>query len=443
MRYALTFVALLFSVRHIGIRLLPILNGFMAKHVCSAIFVSRRALAEVRNSELRIRLFRLPAIEIDLAQKWVQVSLWGLGARAAFYHAERGCILCKQSPLPGSRSTAQHRLALQRTEILQPKENFPVDFSPDITSWMETQPAPTLAVCALHRDRIIAEQYRPGISPDTSLPGWSMAKSVMNALVGILVKQGRLDLHEPLPARLWQGAQTGRTNITMHHLLQMSSGLSWTERYWWSSDVTNMLFNSEDVSHSITTKPCRAQPGRRFQYASGTTNAISKALRYLLGDEYPAFPYQYLFEPLGMHTALMETDAAGHFVGSSFMLASARDWSKFGLLYLQDGMWNGENILPQGWVAYTRSPAPAAPAREYGAHFWLNLGEEEQPETRKMPNVSADVYYASGFGGQRLFIVPTYDLVIVRLGAAHFTEPDFNLLLSHFLAEFEKNKRKF
>jgi len=201
---------------------------------------------------------------------------------------------------------------LQRTDTLLSKEDLWADFSPDITPWVKTQPAPTLAVYALHRDIIIAEQYRPGISRDTPLPGWSMAKSIMNALVGILVQQGKLDLHKPFPACLWQGAQTSRTNITMHHLLQMSSGLSWTERYWWGSDVTNMLFNSEDVSDSITTKPCRAQRGRRFQYASDTANAISKALRYLLGDDYADFPYRCLFEPLGMHTALMETDAAGH-----------------------------------------------------------------------------------------------------------------------------------
>jgi CubicO group peptidase (beta-lactamase class C family) len=309
--------------------------------------------------------------------------------------------------------------------------------------WMNTKPAQTLAVYALHRGKTLAEIYAPGIKRDTPLPGWSMAKSVVNALVGILVKEGRLKLHDPLPTQLWQGKRDGRSAISMHHLLQMSSGLPWTERYWWSSDVTRMLFTSEDVSQGITAKPYRMPPGDSWQYASGTTNVISKALRQLLGEAYHDFPYQHLFAPLGMHSALMETDACGNFVGSSYMLGSAADWAKLGLLYAQDGIWKGKRILPEGWVKYSTTPAASAPQREYGAHFWLNLGTAGRPETRKMPDVPGEVFYASGFGGQRIFIVPSQDLVIVRLGAAHFREPDFNALLSQLLADFSSNRIKF
>lgn len=440
MRLALLFFCSVTVLRYMGIRLLPVLNGFLAKHLCSAIFVSRRSLSEIRRHELKVIIFRLPTFVIDHHRQSVAVSLWGRGRREAFYHPERGCSFCQEPPSQSTKS-----LALLRERQPTPLPSLPAmpDLQKNMLPWMHTKPAQTLAVYALHRGQTVAAMYAPGIREDTPLPGWSMAKSVMNALVGILVREERLGLHDPLPAQLWQGKRDGRSAISMHHLLQMSSGLPWTERYWWSSDVTRMLFASEDVSRGITAKPYRLPPGKHWQYASGTTNVISKALRHRLGEAYHAFPYKYLFGPLGMHSALMETDACGNFVGSSYMLASAGDWAKFGLLYAQDGVWEGKRILPKGWVDYSTSAATAAPQREYGAHFWLNLGIAGRPETRKMPDVPEEVFYASGFGGQRIFIIPSHDLVIVRLGAAHFREPDFNALLSQLLADFAADRIKF
>jgi CubicO group peptidase (beta-lactamase class C family) len=191
-----------------------------------------------------------------------------------------------------------------------------------------------------------------------------------------------------------------------------------------------MLFESEDVSRAIRRKRLVHTPGRHWQYASGTTNLISRWLRWLLKDDYHRFPYRELFGPLGMSSALLETDAAGHFVGSSFMLATARDWASFGQLYLQDGCMNGQRLLPEGWVDYTRSPAAAAPLGEYGAQFWLNHGRDGQ---RLLPSVSTDLYYASGFGGQRVIIIPSREAVVVRLGSGYFREPDFDQLLTGLL----------
>lgn len=439
--YVLLFLLLfIFSLTWLLTQLAPILNGFLAKHLCSCIFVSKRKIEEIRKTELKILLFRFPSFKVDEKNKSVKVSLAGYFSRQAFYHPFTGCTLHKPSPLEKSTDKAIARPAIQTKDaeanvnyIAEEKQFWDECSAP----WMQTSPSHTLALFIMQGDKCVVEKYASGIQKDTPLAGWSMSKSVMNAWVGIMVKKGLLQLHEPLPKEIWQGSIEGRRGITMHHLLQMSSGLPWTERYWWRSDVTNMLFNSEDASETMTAKHLRYEPGSRWQYASGTTNLISMALHIMLKDDYTAFPYRELFAPLAMETALMETDASGNFVGSSYMLASARDWAKFGLLYAQDGIWEGKRILPEGWVDYTKRPADAAPLNEYGAHFWLNRGIDQQTQTRKMPNVSPDVFYASGFGGQRIFIVPSHNLVVVRLGSARFKEPDFNALLSDLLANLD------
>ncbi|MEK6477714.1 serine hydrolase [Catalinimonas sp. 4WD22] len=369
----------------------------------------------------------------------MKVSLASYFSRQAFYHPFTGCTLHKRSPFEKSTDKAIAHPAIQ-TKDAEANVNYIAGekrfWDKCSTSWMQTSPSHTLALVIMQGGKCVIENYATEIQKETPLAGWSMAKSVVNAWVGIMVKKGLLQLHEPLPKEIWQG-NTERREITMHHLLQMSSGLPWSERYWWRSDVTNMLFSSEDVGRAMAAKHLRYEPGTKWQYASGTSNLISKALRIILKDDYTAFPYRELFAPLGMETALMEADASGNFVGSSYMLASARDWAKFGLLYAQDGIWKGERILPEGWVDYTISPAEAAPFNEYGAHFWLNEGIDQQAQTRKIPDAPPDVFYASGFGGQRVFIVPSHELVIARLGSAHFKEPNFNVLLSDLLANLD------
>lgn len=417
-------------IGRLGSRMLIILHGFLAKHICSAIFVSGRSLEEIRKHELKVKLFRLPGIRVDYERQRVSAGLWGRFTRHAHYRPGRGCVLCRQAP---ANSSIQEKPA---SPTIAKRTASPLSrgWYQLLKPWIENQPSPTLALYVLQRGKTVAEWYAPGIHQATPLAGWSMAKSVTNALVGILVKQGKTDLHASLPEGIWQGKPDGRNAISLHHLLQMSSGLPWTERYWWDSDITRMLFDSEDASHIITAKNYGIKPGTQWQYASGTTNVISKVLRYLLADDYHTFPYRELFTPLEMHTALLETDACGNFVGSSYMLASAADWARFGQLYLQDGLWKEERILPEGWVDYSTTPATSAPQREYGAHFWLNLGVEGKPQSRKMPDVPPSVYYASGFGGQRVFVIPSNEMVLVRLGGTHFREPDFNRLLSIFLA---------
>ncbi len=263
-------------------------------------------------------------------------------------------------------------------------------------------------------------RYADGFTKDTPLPGWSMAKSVVNALAGVLVKEGKLSLSDPAAIPEWRGSSDPRREITLDQLLRMSSGLEFHENYRDPlADAMRMLFGAADAGAYAAAKPLEAQPGTRWSYSSGTTNIITSAMRRTVGDpDYLEFPRRALFERLGMASAVMETDAGGTFVGSSFMYATARDWARFGLLYLRDGVWSGERILPEGWVAYTRTPAPSAAEKQYGAHFWLRLSSgyrcaDEGP-------LPADAFHAVGFDGQFITIVPSRELVLVRLGLTRY-----------------------
>ena len=217
-----------------------------------------------------------------------------------------------------------------------------------------------------------------------------MAKSVTNALVGILTMKGKLSLKGPVPVPEWQKANDPRQVITLDHLLRMSSGLEWVEAYAERpvSDVNMMLLLKPDMAAYVASKPLAAKPDTVWRYSSGTTNLIRRIIRDALGtkESYWEFPRRELFNKIGMRSAIWETDASGTFIGSSYLYATARDYARFGLLYLNDGVWQGERILPEGWVAYSTTPTPAAPKGQYGAHFWLNGGKDSNPQDRLIPS---------------------------------------------------------
>ena len=201
----------------------------------------------------------------------------------------------------------------------------------------------------------------------------------------------------------------------------MSSGLQFDEHYANPlADVTYMLLGVADAAAYALAKPLQAEPGARWSYSSGTTNIIAHAMRQRMGpSDYSEFPRRALFERTGMSSAVMETDAAGTFVGSSFMYATARDWARFGLLYLRDGVGSGQRILPEGWVAYTRTPVPNAPNQQYGAHFWLSIPREYRCGKDSGP-LPADAFHAIGHEGQFVTIIPSRELVLVRLGFTRY-----------------------
>jgi CubicO group peptidase (beta-lactamase class C family) len=289
------------------------------------------------------------------------------------------------------------------------------------------EPAPdshrqTRAVIVLHQGRIAAERYAPGFDRDTPLIGWSMTKSVTNNLVGLLVADGLLHLDATAPVPEWQAEGDPRRAITLADLLRMSSGLDFEEVYAPGSETTEMLFASYSAAAVAAQAPLAYPPGERWYYSSGSSNILARIVRDTVGgrlEDVQEFTRERLLNPLGLSSMVLETDASGAQVGSSFSYATARDWARLGQFWLQDGVWNGERLLPAGWLEWSTQPAPAAPHGEYGAHFWLNAGRDgaHQP----MPGLPDKLFYASGFNGQIVAVFPEQEVVVVRLG---FTTDD-------------------
>ena len=216
--------------------------------------------------------------------------------------------------------------------------------------------------------------------------------------------------------------------------MQMSSGLSWIENYSVPPrSATIMLYSNKDMGIYAASQPLESQPGEVFYYSSGTANIISRIIRENVGDEnYYQFPYKELFNKIGMHSIELEPDAGGTFVGSSYSMATARDFARFGLLFLNDGVWNGKRILPEGWVKYSSAPVTGAKLGEYGAQWWTNAGEKNNPSNRPYPGVPTDAFLAEGHEDQYIFVVPSKKLVVVRLGLTK-TDFDMNRLVSEII----------
>jgi CubicO group peptidase (beta-lactamase class C family) len=277
----------------------------------------------------------------------------------------------------------------------------------------------TRAVVVLHDGRIVAERYAAGFSAHTPLPGWSMSKTVTAALAGILVREGRLSLETADLLPEWRAPRDPRSRITLDQLLRMTDGIAFAERYEDpSSDVVVMLFGTGDSSAYAASKPLDAQPGTRWRYSSGTSNALIRALRAASGrspEQFGAFARTALFEPTGMQHAVLETDAAGMPVASSYVYASPHDWVRFGQLLMQDGVWKGRRILPAGWVRYLTTLTPQSTRRDFGAHVWLRVPPPYN-NGREASLLPADAFHLVGHEAQLMTLIPSRKLVVLRLG---------------------------
>jgi len=280
--------------------------------------------------------------------------------------------------------------------------------------------ATTYAVVVVHRGRLVAERYggqiehwdRPAepVGPDTELLSWSSAKSMLHAAVGILVGEGRLRLDEAAPVPQWAGPGDPRAAITLQQLLEMRDGLAFAEDYVEAggSDVIEMLFGAgqDDVAAFAADRPLAAPPGERFYYSSGASNIISGVVAREVGpgDPYIRFLEDRLFHPIGARSARPKLDEAGTWIASSYVYATARDFARFGYLYLRGGVWDGRPILPAGWVDHGRRPRSVDPEDgPYGAHWWVD-GDAH------------GTFSARGYEGQYVTVCPGLDLVFVRLG---------------------------
>jgi CubicO group peptidase (beta-lactamase class C family) len=279
-------------------------------------------------------------------------------------------------------------------------------------------------VAVLSQGELIAERYAAGVGSSTPLPGWSMAKSVTATFAGILVKQGEMDIHKPGIVPEWQNDVDGGKLVTMDHLLRMTSGLDLLEDQTGTDPNTHMLFREPDTAAYTAQRGLKAKPGAHWQYMSGSTVLASRSIINAAGGTFEnsqRFMRETLFTPLGTASFLMEPDYVGTFVGSSYAVANTHDWAKFGQLYLSDGVWEGERILPEGWCDYVSKHTPESMANSYGAGFWTI-------EHAAIETVPKDTFYANGFQGQFVIIVPSHSLVIVRLGASLGPTGIWNLL---------------
>ena len=284
------------------------------------------------------------------------------------------------------------------------------------------------AVVLWHDGAIRAEAYSPLVGDEAPLLGWSMTKSLAHAMVGVLVRDGLLRLDQKDLLEQWrQDEDDERRQISLEDLLRMSSGLEFDENYTSvaNADTILMLFLERDAAAYAADKPLQHEIGQHWSYSSGTTNILGRVMTEALqrAGKGPLMPYMQreLLDPLGIGTMLVETDAAGNPVLSSFGHASGRDWLRLGLLYLNDGVWDGKRLLPPGFAATAHDLTPNSDG-EYGLHFWLNRPRANGELHR--PDLPQDIFSMSGFDGQYVIIMPTQRVVIVRVGLAPRPDPN-------------------
>ena len=416
--------ALNFAVRYAYVG-----TSYNAKMVCSCKFVAGRDIESIKKEELYAVSFS--NIDIDEANSTVSANIYGLATAKAIFRPGLGCTLVNEmlereiylQPKPPTDTTKAQNLKIQvstsiNDELLTKTVN---------EAFEEKNPAEimrTRAVVVLHNGNIIAEKYAPNFTENTPLIGWSMTKSVTSAMVGLLVKDKKLDIYKPAPIDEWKNDD--RNKITIDHLLRMSSGLDFDENYTSPGDATTMLFRVKGAGAYAIKSKIKAEPDKIWSYSSGTSNILQELMRRQFNShsEYLAFPHLRLFQKLGMKSAVLEPDASGTYVGSSFMFATARDWAKFGQLYLQDGVWKNERLLPEGWVKYSATETPKSDG-DYAAHFWINHTDKDFPQ---------DAFMALGFESQSVTIIPSKQLVIVRLGCT----PKDNFDLNGFVKKIVK-----
>ncbi len=371
-------------------------------------------------------LRRFLRYHIDRAEKTVDASTMGLFASHAAFHEGFGCVLIHGSAQP----------YLLRSDLVALKTPKTPPLLPDIAGADVVEPSDpalkaaldhafeepaeppfrrTKALVVLHDGRVIAERYARGIGVDTPLIGFSMTKSVVSALIGIMTKQGLTSPSLPAPIAEWHAAADPRREIEIGHLLRMTSGLALDETNSGFDPSSQMMFLRNDMAGFAVQAPLIAPPGTRWHYSSATTQILAKIIRDALGgpEQTLSFAWRELFNPLGMRDVTLEFDASGTLQASTYMLASARDWARFGLLYLNDGLVGGKRILHEDWVDYS---AAATLDSDYGAGFWTNRSENERARNRVRLGIPRDAFFASGDLGQRIVVIPSQKLVVVRLG---------------------------
>lgn len=404
---------------------LNILSGYSAKNTASSVFVANRSLAFTDKTDNNFSPVNLADDKVDLENKIATSSALGLLTRKAIYREGLGTVLT----LTKADETAAY---------LSPKRSKSDNITPypygngaqkdtvfsnvNYDKLNETVSSifgsnKSRAVVVIYKDQIIAEKYADGFTKESKILGWSMTKSVLSTVFGVMQHQGKLNVTDKAPIESWQNDE--RKNITLHNLLQMNSGLEWDENYDEISDATKMLFLERDMTKMQENKPLSGKINAAFNYSSGTSNLLSGIVRsqFTTHQEYLDYWYTNLIDKIGMNSMILETDLAGNYVASSYAWATPRDWGKFGLLYLHQGNWNGTQIFSKEWANYVATPTPTSNGT-YGAQFWLNAEGQ-------FKDVPTNMYFADGYQGQRVYVLPDQDLVIVRMALSWMDENKF------------------
>ena len=435
-RFLLLLLVLIIATVAFNYSKLNIISGYTAKYMASGVFIADRSIGSLEEQDTNVPLIKLAESEVDIRDRQASADGYGLLERTAVCREGLGCVLINDDYEPGpylrpNRNYIDNDLAypfgdnMADTTTVEGVDYAKLEIALDSAfAWPDVQKTRTVLV--LYKNKLLAERYADGFSKDTPILGWSMTKSILATLYGILQYQGRLNVDTPAPIPGWQ--VDGRARITYNHLLRMQSSLEWDEDYSKISDVTRMLFMETDMSKSQAEKKAIGYPTQFWNYSSGTSNLLSGLLRdqFNTYQEYLDFPYKALIDKIGMNSMLIETDLAGNFVGSSYAWANTRDWARFGALYLNNGVWKGETLFSEEWIDYITTPTEGSDGT-YGAHFWLNAES-------KYPDVPTDLYSANGYQGQYVFIIPSKDLVIVRTGLAEPPEFDINSFLKNIIA---------
>lgn len=428
---------LIFAVWFVWPRL-PIITAFAAKGMCSSVFLAEKDPLRVSAEDLSFFPINLAKSKIDEEEKSVTSTVFGLAKRKAIYREGQGAVILLDLPEEELKKNlfeipdpgyVQDTIAWPRGDLISGELPEGVDYK-RLTGLIDTCiDAPghepykkTLGIVVVYKNQIIAEKYLDGYDHTSMFHGWSMSKSITGALAGILADEGKLALDEPAGFAEWQ--EDERKNITVRDIIQMSTGLDWYENYFTISDATVMLMQNDDMLKSVLDNKTENEPGKFWNYSSGDANLLSGILRNKFSDEkeYLDFIYTRLLHPLGMLNTNVETDATGLFVASSYSYGSTRDWARFGMLFLNNGIFAGDTILSKEWVDFLKTPAPASEGM-YAGTFWL---KESDPE-RALTDAPDDLFFADGFLGQRIYIVPSKELVVVRMGygLSNFNLNDF------------------
>lgn len=415
---------------------LPIITAYAAKDMCSCVFIGDRDPEDVIKNEFQFSLVKHAHAEVDFENKTVTASVWGMGDKTAYYHPQKGCAILNEMEAEAFLKDIEYldnAVSINNIPLIEDLSDSTVDYATlntAIEKAFEDQdsekPFGTRAIIVLKDGKLIAEKYSEGFHKDSRHLGWSMTKSIFSALIGIAIRQDYISsTEEDHLFKEWKGDD--RKNITLKQLLQMNAGLAWTEDYGDISEATQMLYESDDMVSFAKGCEQEAKPGEHWEYSSGSSNLLSGLLRQRMEYKtYFQFPYKELFDKIGAPSFTIETDASGSFVASSYAWATARDWAKFGQLYLENGITSsGEMLFPENWVEFSAEEANDSKGG-YAAQFWL-------PTAEKYPNAPEGMFFADGFQGQRIFIIPSHNVIIVRLGLSRFDQPNYDEMITEVL----------